>query len=175
MATPTSQTHLRVQKLTPIVGTRYFSHTYPKKLRIPDLIQVYLCSSGFGNFWFPAVYEEKIRLLNYCRSFPELFSLIIFTSIKKFWYRTCCAWRIAYGVPACIVYGRVWKMWYKCVVMPPHRMYTYTVPCTVFVCCDSVSLLLYCRSQCITSYVIAFCNVWGVAVYKLYFSIVYLE
>jgi hypothetical protein len=28
--------HLRVQKLSTIVATRYFSHTYPKKLRIPD-------------------------------------------------------------------------------------------------------------------------------------------
>jgi hypothetical protein len=70
-----------VQKLTTIVDTRYFSHSYPKSSAfltfIQDswkLIHVYLCSSGFGNFWFPPIYEEKIRFLNYCLSFPELFS-----------------------------------------------------------------------------------------------------
>ena len=58
-----------------------------------------------------------------------------------------------------MVYRRVLCM-DKCVGMPPHRMYTYTVPCSVLVFvipCITSTLLKYHRSQCNTRYVIALC------------------
>ena len=138
-----------MQKLNTIVDTRCFSHSYPKKLRI----QAYLCSSGFGNIWFPPIYEEKIRFLNYCPSFPELFSsqfsrpskmLVLY--VLRMMYRVWCT-----GVYC------VWTSVWVC----PHIECTRTrcrVGCIVFVIlCVTSTLILYHCSQRNTRYVIALC------------------